>query len=231
MPIPFIIWAAGALLVAGGAALVVSNSKKKNSSGGDDEDDGEEEQGSLEDRLKKRCREHTKNQCYFFERYYTWRNRNEYTLKINDLKNKDKKIISEFVEKFRFLKGLDNLVIIRVPSHKAGKENGVEFLAARISRKYGISDMSWNLKRISEVPQRKQAKKGERYMDDAQKQDTKKSLKITDPKKLDGKDILLIDDIATTWDTIDCCESVIRDANPREIYSLVLGRTNPPRRS
>ena len=143
----------------------------------------------------------------------------------------DKDVIEKFRKKFRFLKGLDNLVIIRIPSHEAGKENGMELLAAQIFRNYGISDMSSNLKRISDVLERKKAPRGERYMDDAQKEDTKKSLKITDPQKLKDKDILLIDDIATTWDTIDCCASVIRDANPREIYSLVLGRTNPPRRS
>jgi len=96
MPIPIpIIIGVGGLAIGGIAAWLFGRR-----SGGDDGHDENEEEGSLEDRLKKRCREHTKNQCYFFERYYTWRNRNEYTVKINDLKNKDKKIISEFVEKF-----------------------------------------------------------------------------------------------------------------------------------
>lgn len=224
IPIPFII--GGGLVIAGIAWLFGSRS------GGDDEDDGEEEQGSLEERLRKRCKEHSKRNCFFFDRYVPFgRWHTAYSAKILKLKEMDKDVIEKFRKKFKFLKGLDNLVIIRVPSHKAGKENGMELLAKQISRNYGISDMSSNLKRISTVRERKQAKKGERYMDDAQKEDTKKSLKINDPKKLEGKDILLIDDIATTWDTIDCCASVIRNANPREIYSLVLGRTNTPKKS
>ena len=227
MPIPIPLIIGGGLAIAGIAWLFGSRS------GGDDEDDGEEEQGSLEERLRKRCKEHSKRNCFFFDRYVPFgRWHTAYSAEILKLKEMDKDVIEKFRKKFRFLKGLDNLVIIRVPSHEAGKENGMELLAARISRNYGISDMSSNFKRISDVLERKKAPRGERYMDDAQKEDTKKSLKITDPKKLEGKDILLIDDIATTWDTIDCCASLIdHDANPAEIYSLVLGRTNPPRRS
>ena len=140
-----------------------------------------------------------KKNCFFFDRYVPFgRWHTAYSAEILKLKEMDKDVIEKFRKKFRFLKGLDNLVIIRVPSHEAGKENGMELLAAKISQKYGIfgiSDMSSNLKRIYNVEARKRAKPGERSMNDAQKEETKKSLEINDPKKLEGKDILLIDDV------------------------------------
>lgn len=195
--------------------------------------------GSLRNRLRRNCKkENSENNPegrYFFDDYIPKRYNisDDYSKRILKLKKKDQNEIEKFANKFEFLNGLSNLVIIRVPSHEAGKENGMELLAAKISQKYGtfgISDMSSNLKRIYNVEARKRAKPGERSMNDAQKEETKKSLEITDPQKFKDKDILLIDDVATTWDTIDCCESVIaHDADPGSIYSLVLGRTNPPR--
>ena len=196
--------------------------------------------GPLETRLKRNCKnfensEKMPTDRYFFDDYIPRKYgvSDDYSERILKLKEKDQKEIEKFASKFEFLSGLSNLVIIRVPSHKAGKVNGMELLAAKISQKYGIfgiSDMSSNLKRISNVASRKRAMRGERSMNDDQKKVTKESLEINDPKKLEGKDILLIDDVATTWDTIDCCESVIaHDADPGSIYSLVLGRTNPPR--
>ena len=225
IPIPIII---GGAAIAGIAAWLFS---KK--SGGDDGNDGEEEQGTLEERLRRRCKEHSKKNCFFFDRYVPFgKYHTDYSADILKLKEMDADVIEKFSKKFRFLKGLDNLVIIRVPSHEAGKENGVEQLTELISQKYGISDLSSNFIRITDVLERKKAKKGERYMTDIQKEEVKISLEITDSEKIDGKDILLIDDIATTWDTIDCCASVIaRDARPGEIYSLVLGRTNTPKKS
>jgi predicted amidophosphoribosyltransferase len=195
--------------------------------------------GPLETRLKKNCKifENSENNPegrYFFDDYIPSKYgvSDDYSKRILKLKKKDQKEIEKFANEFEFLKGLSNLVIIRVPSHEAGKENGMELLTKQIADKYGFLDLSINFNRISNVASRKRAKRGERSMNDDQKKETKESLEITDPQKFKDKDILLIDDVATTWDTIDCCESVIaHDAEPESIYSLVLGRTNPPKKS
>ena len=117
MPIPLIIWAAGAILAAGGVALAVSNSR--NNSGGDDGDGGNDdgdggndETGSLEERLERNCRKHSKNDCFYFDRYVPFRhsqgeNTDPHSEKILELKKKDQSAIDDFVERFRFLKGLD----------------------------------------------------------------------------------------------------------------------------
>ena len=238
MPIPLIILAAGAILAAGGVALAVSNSR--NNSGGDDGDGGNDdgdggndETGSLEERLERNCRKHSKNDCFYFDRYVPFgRYHTAYSAKILELKEKDQSAIDHFVEKFRFLKGLDDVVLVRVPSHERNEKNGMELLAKKISEEYGVTDRSGDLIRVVEVEERKKSRGAERYMNEDQKKVVKKSLKLSNPEHLDGKDILLIDDIATTWDTMDCCASVVaEDARPRSIRSLVLGRTNPPRKS
>jgi hypoxanthine phosphoribosyltransferase len=95
-----------------------------------------------------------------------------------------------------------------------------------------VTDRSGDLIRVEEVEERKKSRGAERYMKEDQKKVVKKSLKLSNPEHLKGKDILLIDDIATTWDTMDCCASVVaEDARPGSIRSLVLGRTNPPKKS
>ena len=68
-------------------------------------------------------------------------------------------------------------------------------------------------------------------MSEKEKTTNKSSLRLKEPQLLAGKDILLLDDIATSWDTIKCCEFVIeRNSTPKSIFSLVLGRTQPPRK-
>ena len=89
----------------------------------------------------------------------------------------------------------------------------MELLAKLISEKYGVSDLSHTFLRVSDVSERKQKQRDRRYMSEKEKTTTRASLRIKEPQLLKGKDILLLDDIATSWDTIKCCEFVIeRDA-------------------
>ena len=88
--------------------------------------------GSLRNRLRRNCKkENSENNPegrYFFDDYIPKRYNisDDYSKRILKLKKEDQNEIEKFANKFEFLNGLSNLVIIRVPSHEAGKENGME---------------------------------------------------------------------------------------------------------
>ena len=239
MPFPFIPVIIGAAVVAGVGVLLASkksSKKKKGRIGKDkgpkDDDDEIIELGTIQERLYKHSQEHENRTRFFFSRYTKWgKNQTVFSARILKLKEMDEGVIDDFALKFKFLKGLENLAIIRVPSHAKDKSNGMELLAKLISEKYGVSDLSHTFLRVSDVSERKQKQRDNRHMSEKEKTTTRASLRIKEPQLLKGKDILLLDDIATSWDTIKCCEFVIeRDATPKSIYSLVLGRTQPSRK-
>jgi predicted amidophosphoribosyltransferase len=218
-------WFVAAGLV-GVAAWAFGSRRRSDSSGG-------EESGNLLERLERNCEKDSRwKNRFYFDRYVRWgRHQTDFSKQILKLKDKNDPVIREFARCFRFLRGLDDLVLIRVPPHVPNEVSGMELLARRIAREYGVTNESANLKRVVEVPQRKISRGEDRSMSETQRKQVFDSLELVDPDGLEGKEVLLIDDVATTWDTMDCCESIIaRDAYPGAIYCLVLGRTNPPRR-
>jgi predicted amidophosphoribosyltransferase len=218
------LWLGLATLVGVGAWAF--GSRRRGGSG------GSEESGDLLERLERNCEKDSRwNNRFYFDRYVPWsRHQTDFSKRILKLKDKNDPVIREFARRFRFLRGLEDLVVIRVPPHKPNEVNGVELLSCRIARRYGVTNESANLKRVVEVPQRKNSRGEDRKMSEAQRKEALDSLELVDPDKLKDKEVLLIDDVATTWDTMDCCESIIaRDAYPSEIYCFALGRTNPPR--
>jgi len=212
--------------IAGVAAAWGFGSRRQGDSGGD------QESGDLLERLERNCKQDDRwENRFYFDRYVPWgRYQTAFSKEILKLKDKDPDVVKESAKCFRFLAGLEDLVVIRVPPHKPNEVNGVELLCRRIEKNYGVTNGSAKLKRVVRIDPRKRTRGEDRKMSEAQRKEALGSLKLVEPDKLEGKDVLLIDDVATTWDTMYCCESIIeRDADTGAIYCLALGRTNPPR--
>ena len=69
--------------------------------------------------------EHENRTRFFFDRYTKWgKNQTVFSARILKLKEMDEGVIDDFARKFKFLKGLENLAIIRVPSHAKMSQMG-----------------------------------------------------------------------------------------------------------
>jgi predicted amidophosphoribosyltransferase len=48
-----------------------------------------------------------------------------------------------------------------------------------------------------------------------------------DKRKVDGKAILVLDDVATTGATLSACARTLKEAGAREVFAFTLGRAMP----
>lgn len=161
--------------------------------------------------------------------------RNEYE-KINpELKETNHKHSIEhfsdiIVNKLNFIKNTKDLVICNIPSSKVGNvETGTYELAHSLIRKtnnilkknQGTATIEFggdNIIRHAEVVS---AHTGGMRNESIHLN----SIKIIDKNKFKDKNILLIDDVLTTGNTMLACKKIIEDCNPKSILCLTLART------
>ena len=122
------------LLIGGifaGVAAALSFGSRRGGDGG-----GDEESGDLLERLERNCKQDDRwKNRFYFDRYVPWgRYQTDFSKKILNLKDQDPDVVKEFAKYFRFLAGLEDLVVIRVPPHMPNEVNGVELLCRRIKK-------------------------------------------------------------------------------------------------
>ena len=120
----------------------------------------------------------------------------------------------------RFIKNYD--IIIPVPIHKKRyKERGynqTELIASRIAEKLGISIAKDVLiKEINNKPQSELTKL-------EREQNTKNVYRIQNEQKIKNKNILIMDDIYTTGNTVNECSKMIKQAGARQIAVLTIAK-------
>jgi ComF family protein len=122
-----------------------------------------------------------------------------------------------------FLNLLDaeNTAVLPVPLHKKRYNwrgfNQTELLANEIGRKFNLPVLSNILARIKNTaPQTAQHNILER------KTNIKDAFSCLRPNLITKKNIILVDDVATTCATLEECAKVLRPARPRQIWGLVL---------
>jgi hypoxanthine phosphoribosyltransferase len=108
---------------------------------------------------------------------------------------------------------------LAVPSSGPKMQSGIRMLAKQIANSFNCRVLSGLLQRRYEVAKKSTGGRRDLYSD-------MDSLNLIQPKRLNGKKILLMDDVITSGTTMKACENVIlNDAKPYAIIRLSIGVT------
>jgi ComF family protein len=119
-----------------------------------------------------------------------------------------------------FLRECDVDLIIPVPLHSKRLRwrgfNQSVLLARQVSRVYGVSMDPFVLLRTKETPPQTQLSEDER------RKNMRGAFAVNSDRSVDGKRILLIDDVYTSGATVNECSRTLRRAGAKEVYVLTL---------
>lgn len=128
--------------------------------------------------------------------------------------------LAEVLRRQDFTQGLD--AIVPVPIHWRRKFsrgfNQSELIARHLGRLLGIPVDIRSLRRIRNTKPQTRLSGAER------RQNLKDAFKVRRPKSVDGKRILLLDDVMTTGGTMTECARELRRAGATQIYAAVVAR-------
>lgn len=122
-----------------------------------------------------------------------------------------------------WLGNTENMILLPVPLHvKRMRQRGFNqsiLLAREANKVLRASPDYETLKRIRNTNTQTGLKLKER------RRNVKGAFEVLNDSKIKGKDIILLDDVATTGSTINECARVLKKAGCRNVYGLVLART------
>ena len=128
------------------------------------------------------------------------------------------KMILKTKKTYSFLKKYD--IILYVPMFKKHKlirgYNQSELIARKISDTLGITLEKNNLAKVINTKKQSTLTKSER------EKNVKNAFKLKNPEKINGKKIILFDDIYTTGSTVNECSKVLKKAGAAEIVILTI---------
>lgn len=120
-------------------------------------------------------------------------------------------------------------VIVPVPLHKRRlRERGFnqsEVLAEKLSEHTGFpvaKDII--IRRRASMPQADIKDKNKEIQIQRRKQNIKNAFKITNPKFIEGKNVILIDDVATTCATLEECALLLKQSGAKKIWGFVMAK-------
>ena len=143
----------------------------------------------------------------------------EYSSGIRDLKKCEPSALRAFKDCIlsNLGNGFDCLAI--VPSHYSGIDtSGIKVLSKEISRKMKLVDATSCLIRHKTIE--KLSTGGDRSI-----QTHLKSIQVVNKELIEGKNVLLLDDISTTGNSLKACKELLELAGVKTIKSFVLGKT------
>lgn len=113
--------------------------------------------------------------------------------------------------------------VVPVPLHRIKYRertfNQSAVLAAHLSKKFGVPLLEKNLIRVRLGSPQMMLPKDKRL------EDIKGSFKVKDPASLEGKSLLLVDDVFTTGATVNECSKVLKKAGAGSVQVLTLARS------
>lgn len=119
---------------------------------------------------------------------------------------------------YKEIKAWDADIIIPVPLHKLKKldrgYNQSEFIAKGISKALLIPVKPKLIKRVRHTETQTHLNHLERI------ENVRNAFKVKNKKFLEGKRVILVDDVVTTGSTVNECAKVIKDAGSEKIYAL-----------
>ena len=117
----------------------------------------------------------------------------------------------------------DSVLVMPVPLHpKRLRERGFNqslLLARHVTTKLNAELDFLSLRRIRYTQPQTGLKKDER------RKNVRKAFGLTDPKGIKGRTVILVDDVATTGNTLNECARTVRRAGAENVYGAVLART------
>ena len=118
-------------------------------------------------------------------------------------------------------------LLIPVPSQPAKLRkrgyNQTELLTAYLARHLNLPVHKHDLKRVrTDTLSQTRLRRGERL------QNAKRAYRLTRHAHLEGKTVLLVDDVVTTGATCNACASLLRSAGAKAVYVLALARPLNP---
>lgn len=185
-------------------------------------------QKKLESQAKFRIEKNLNINYYFEEHLYIFEYQGMIRKVILDYKFKDKaylyKTIVNFLLKnkkfFQILESYDTIMPVPI-SRKRRKERGYnqsELLAKEITKSVFIEYNNQCLFKNKNIIEQSKLNKEDRQ------KNIKGVYELHNPKMIQGKKILLIDDIYTTGSTVNECCKVLRRAKPKKIGVLTLAK-------
>lgn len=121
-----------------------------------------------------------------------------------------------------FLRDCDAELIFPVPLHPRRLRwrgfNQALLLGRQLSRAYGIPVDPFTLLRIKQTPPQTQLSQEER------RRNVRGAFALAPDRSVDGKRILLVDDVYTSGATVDECSRTLRRAGAAQVYVLTLAR-------
>lgn len=141
-----------------------------------------------------------------------------YSGRILDLKGKNKAAVAHFAGMIEpELRG--GIVIVTVPSHDPAKgSGGLGLLAAALADRQGRVNGAECLVRKEKIV--KLAHGGDR-----DKSVHLKSVIVARPSLIRGRDVLLVDDVAKTGNSLEACRELLLKAGARTVECAVIGKT------
>ena len=130
------------------------------------------------------------------------------------------KILGDFAEQKNYADFLQNFTVVPVPLHKTRRRfrgfNQSEILASSIAEKLKLTQKNLLLQRSKNTSPQTSLNRKER------KQNIVGAITAEQKDYLKGKNILLIDDIATTGSTLNECAKVLKSHGAKAVWALVL---------
>ena len=152
----------------------------------------------------------------------------EYSLGILALKDCEPSALEAFADCISSNLGNDFDCLAVVPSHYSGRyTSGIKVLSKEISRRMKLVEATSCLIRDKTI--KELSKGGDRSIGTHFN-----SIKVANKELIEGKKILLLDDISTTGNSLKACKQLLESAGAKTVKSFVLGKTTvilPPSKS
>lgn len=121
------------------------------------------------------------------------------------------------------LRGLGECLMVPVPLHpKKLRERGFNqslLLAKHVSKLLSLELDIFSLRRIRYTRPQTGLKSDQR------RKNVSKAFEVLDRKAIDGKRIVLVDDVATTGNTLNECSRVLKRSGAKNVFCIVFART------
>jgi competence protein ComFC len=112
--------------------------------------------------------------------------------------------------------------IVPVPLHPRKRRhrefNQAEYLADALSRAFAVPSVKRAVRRVKDTPTQTKLDA------EARARNLRGAFAVRDPAAIQGKRLVLVDDVFTTGATLNGCAKVLRFAGAREVVALIVAR-------
>ena len=165
--------------------------------------------------------------CYCLTKYHPYRIMGEINPAfrdsgsglILDLKEDKPQAIDYFYKKLNDFLPEEAFTICRVPSSDPEKmESGITTIARRLAAKHGRIDGTLCLVRVKKISKLAHGGlRGENVH--------LESILIVNKELIEGKNIILLDDVLTTGNSLKACKKILFEAGARKVQAVAIART------